>query len=74
MTKSMLWKVLVSMITGIVVSPFVGTLVSNIYIPYANSDSEISTVFEISTVIAFPIVAVAVFILLRHFFHGGAGR
>lgn len=74
MTKSMLWKVLVSMITGIVVSPFIGTLASNIYIPYAKSDSEISVVFEVSTVIAFPIVAVAVFILLRRFFHGGAGR
>lgn len=69
MTKSMLWKILVSVTVGIVVSPFVGTLASNIYIPYAKSDSEISVVFEVSTVVAFPILAVVAFILLRRLFH-----
>jgi uncharacterized protein HemY len=70
----MLWKILVSVTVGIVVSPFVGTLASNIYIPYAKSDSEISAVFEVSTVVAFPILAVVAFILLRRLFHEGRDR
>lgn len=71
MAKSKLWKLVISVICGVVISPFVGTLASNIFIPYARSDSEISTVFEVSTVIAFPILVATIFVLLQRFFKEG---
>ncbi|MEF3074318.1 hypothetical protein V2P20_04710 [Methylobacter sp. Wu1] len=74
MVKSKLWKLVISVICGVIISPVVGTLVSNIYIPYARSNSEISTVFEASTIIAFPIFAAATFILLQRFFKEGTNR
>jgi hypothetical protein len=58
MSKLKLWKIVVSIICGIVLSPFAGTLASNIFAPYAGSDAEISTVFEVSTLIALPISTV----------------
>jgi len=68
MTKSKLWKLITSIILGLIMSPFIGSLGSNIYIPYAKSDSEISTAFEITTLVAFPIVTGIIFILLLKFF------
>jgi hypothetical protein len=74
MAKSKLWKLMISVICGVIISPVVGTLASNIYIPYARSDSEISTVFEVSTIIAFPIFAAVTFILLQRFFKEDMNR
>lgn len=68
MPKSMLWKIMVSVICGVVMSPFVGTMISNFYIPYAKSDGGISSVFEVSTIAAFPIMGAIVFILLQRIF------
>lgn len=74
MAKSKLWKLVISVICGVIISPVVGTLASNIYIPYARSDSEISTVFEVLTIIAFPIFAAVTFILLQRFFKEDMNR
>jgi hypothetical protein len=68
MTKSKLWKLITSIMLGLIMSPFIGSLGSNIYIPYAKSDSEISTVFEITTLVSFPVVSGIIFILLLKFF------
>lgn len=68
MRRSKLLIVFLSVIIGIMLSLFVGTLVSNIYLPYAESDSQISTVLEVSSVVAFPIMAGILYLVLVRFF------
>ncbi len=70
MAKPKLWKILGSILFGAALSPFVGALVSNIFTPYAESDAEISNTFEVSTIIAFPILVAVAFMLLQQFFSG----
>ena len=65
---------MVSFICGVVASPFIGTITSKVFIPYAKSDTEISKVFEVSTIIAFPIVALTTFVFLKCFFKKRADR
>jgi sorbitol-specific phosphotransferase system component IIBC len=74
MIKTRLWQFIVSVICGIVACPFIGTLASNIFVPYAKSDADISTVFEVSTIIAFPILSAIIFFLLQYFFKGRTKR
>lgn len=68
MRRSKLLIVFLSVIIGVMLSLIVGTLVSNIYLPYAESDSQISTVFEVSSVVAFPIMAGILYLVLVRFF------
>ncbi len=65
MRKGTTWLSLGSLLIAIVVSPFIASLISNLYIHNAESDDSISKVFEISTLVLLPIVFLIVFISLR---------
>jgi len=67
MQKNTIWSILVSIILSLITSPFIGTYISNIYIGYAKSDSEISIVFEVSSLISFFIISGMLFYFLRKF-------
>lgn len=65
MKKITIWLSLGSLFIAIVVSPFIASLISNLYINNAESDDSISKVFETSTLVLLPIVFLIVFISLR---------
>jgi len=67
MQKNKIWSILVSIMLSLILSPFIGTLFSNIYIPYAKSDSEISTVFEVSTLVSFFVMSGVLYYLFAKF-------
>lgn len=68
MCRSKLLIAFMSGIIGIILSPFIGTLVSNIYLPYAESDSQISTVFEVSSIVAFPVIVSILYLIFVRLF------
>lgn len=68
MLRSKLLIVFLSLVVGVILSLLVGTLASNIYQPYAESDSQISNVFEISSIIALPaLVSMSYLVFIRLF-------
>ena len=50
MIKLKLWQIALCIVLSIVVSPFLGEVVSSFYSPYAKSDDDLSSAFMLGTI------------------------
>ena len=64
-----IWKILISGIVSLVISPYIGNYISILYLPYAVSDDQLNNIFAMSTIIVFFILSISIFILLGKIFN-----
>lgn len=70
--KATTWALVVSVSCALIVSPFVGSVVSGLYWPYAASQREVDLVFGRVTGATFLLAASAMFFLFRRVFRDKA--